>query len=162
MVTYWNRCPEIVWMPHPWNHTRPGWTWLWAAWSSGWQPYLWQGGWNSMIFEVLFNPGHSMILWFILCGFLDRTARQNCRSASEISACPVSGLLNLSGHLEYVLFSTFLWKKHKCRWFWVLSGMGWLSPKFSIKWWFIAEDNWSPKECTLKCYCCFGIFLLCN
>jgi len=23
---------------------------------------MWQGGWNSMIFEVLFNPGHSMIL----------------------------------------------------------------------------------------------------
>ena len=21
------------------------------------------GGWNEMIFEVLFNPGHSMILW---------------------------------------------------------------------------------------------------
>jgi len=22
-------------MPHPWRHSRPGWMWLWAAWSSG-------------------------------------------------------------------------------------------------------------------------------
>ena len=24
---------------HPWRHSRPGWMWLWAAWSGGgWQP----------------------------------------------------------------------------------------------------------------------------
>jgi len=23
-------------MPHPWRHSRPGWMWLWAAWSGGW------------------------------------------------------------------------------------------------------------------------------
>ena len=39
----------------------PGWMRLWAAWSAGWRPCPWQGGWNWMIFEVLFNPGHSMI-----------------------------------------------------------------------------------------------------
>jgi len=21
---------------HPWRHSRPGWMWLWAAWSAGW------------------------------------------------------------------------------------------------------------------------------
>ena len=26
--------------------SRPGRMWLWAAWSSGWQPCPWQGGWN--------------------------------------------------------------------------------------------------------------------
>jgi len=29
-------CPRRLWMPHPWRHSRPGWMWLWAAWSSGW------------------------------------------------------------------------------------------------------------------------------
>ena len=56
-------CPGRLWMPHPWRHSRPGWMWLWAAWSGGWQPCLWQGGWNSITFEVLFNPGHSVILY---------------------------------------------------------------------------------------------------
>ena len=27
-------------MPHPWRHSKPGWMWLWAAWSSGWQPCI--------------------------------------------------------------------------------------------------------------------------
>ena len=31
-------CPRRLWMPHPWRHPRPGWMWLWAAWSGGWQP----------------------------------------------------------------------------------------------------------------------------
>jgi len=40
---YWSRlptgtgCPERLWMPHPCRHSRPGWMWLWAAWSSGWK-----------------------------------------------------------------------------------------------------------------------------
>jgi len=25
-------------LPHPWMHSGPGWMWLWAAWSGGWQP----------------------------------------------------------------------------------------------------------------------------
>jgi len=25
-----------LWMPHPWRHSKPGWMWLWAAWSAGW------------------------------------------------------------------------------------------------------------------------------
>ena len=48
---------------------RQGWMGLWAiwssTWSSGWQPLLWQGGWNLMILEVPSNLSHSMILWFI-------------------------------------------------------------------------------------------------
>ena len=47
-------CPRRLWMPHPWRHSRPGWMWLWAAWSGG------------------FNPGHSMILWFYICVFATR------------------------------------------------------------------------------------------
>ena len=31
-------------MPHPWRHSRPGWMWLWAAWSGGWRPCTQQGG----------------------------------------------------------------------------------------------------------------------
>jgi len=44
---------------------------FWAAWSGGWRPCPWQGGWNDMIIVDLFNPGHSMILhWFSM--HLDR------------------------------------------------------------------------------------------
>jgi len=25
----------VLLMPYPWRHSRPGWMWLWAAWSSG-------------------------------------------------------------------------------------------------------------------------------
>jgi len=38
-------CPEKLWMPHPWRHSRPGWT-------RPWQPKLvggsqsMAGGWN--------------------------------------------------------------------------------------------------------------------
>ena len=56
-------CSRRLWMPHPWRHSRPDWIWLWAAWSGGWRPCTEQGGWNWMIIVVLFNPGHSMILW---------------------------------------------------------------------------------------------------
>jgi len=59
------RCPERLWMPHPCMHSRPGWMWLWATWAGGWRPCTWQGGWNETIFEVLFNPGHSVI--HLLC-----------------------------------------------------------------------------------------------
>jgi len=33
-----NRLPRRLWMPHPCRHSRPGWMWLWAAWSAGWRP----------------------------------------------------------------------------------------------------------------------------
>jgi len=36
-------CPRRLWMPHSWRHSRPGWMWLWAAWSGGWWPCAWQG-----------------------------------------------------------------------------------------------------------------------
>ena len=38
--------PESLWMPHPWQCSRPGWMGLWATWSSGRCPCPWQGGWN--------------------------------------------------------------------------------------------------------------------
>ena len=40
------------------------WMWLWAAWSGGWRPCTQQGGWNKMSIVGLFNPGHSVTLWF--------------------------------------------------------------------------------------------------
>ena len=36
VVTHWNRLPKEVVDAHPWRHSRPGWMWLWAAWSAGW------------------------------------------------------------------------------------------------------------------------------
>jgi len=59
-------CSEKLWMPHPWRCSRPGWMGPWATWSSSWQPYLWHGGWNLLIFEVPSNPSHLVTLWNIL------------------------------------------------------------------------------------------------
>jgi len=47
-VTHWTGCPRRLWVPHPCRHSRPGWMWLWAAWSAGWRPCTQQGvgtGW---------------------------------------------------------------------------------------------------------------------
>ena len=43
VMTHWTGCPRRLWMPHPWRHSRPGWMWLWAAWSAGWRPCTQQG-----------------------------------------------------------------------------------------------------------------------
>ena len=32
----------------------------WAIWSGGWEPCLWQAGWNMAITEVPSNPTHSV------------------------------------------------------------------------------------------------------
>ena len=74
-------CPRRLWVPHPWRHSRPGWMWLWAAWSGGWLPCIYsRGGWNMMIIMVLFNPGHSMILWNVkYCWKANVFAVQPCR-----------------------------------------------------------------------------------
>jgi len=37
-VRRWHCCPEKLWMPHPWWHTRPGWVGHWAACSGRGQP----------------------------------------------------------------------------------------------------------------------------
>ena len=44
VVTHRTGCPRRLWMPHPCRHSRPGWMWLWAALSSGWQPCTIAGG----------------------------------------------------------------------------------------------------------------------
>ena len=47
-------CPEMWWMPHPWRHSRSGWTGLWAAWSSCRCPCSLQGRWT-ITFKGLFQ-----------------------------------------------------------------------------------------------------------
>ena len=56
-------CPEKLWLPPPWQCSRPGWMGLWATLSSGRCPWSWQGWWNQIVFKVTSNPNHSMILW---------------------------------------------------------------------------------------------------
>jgi len=59
--THWTGCPRRLWMPHPWRHSRPGWMWLWAACSGGWQPCMKQGvetGW------CLRSSSTQAVLWF--------------------------------------------------------------------------------------------------
>ena len=51
-------------MPHPWKHSRPGWTALWATWSSGRCLCLLQGGWTRWPLKVASNPNYSMILFY--------------------------------------------------------------------------------------------------
>ena len=31
VVRHWHSCPEELWVPHPWRHSRPGWRGPWAA-----------------------------------------------------------------------------------------------------------------------------------
>ena len=62
----WNTgtgCPERQWRPHPWKHSRPVWTGLWATWSSWRCPSSLQGGWARWPLKVPSNPKHSMILY---------------------------------------------------------------------------------------------------
>ena len=64
---WWNTgtgCPERCFMPPPWKHSRPGWTGLWATWSSWRCPCSLQGGWTRWPLKVPSNPNYSMILWF--------------------------------------------------------------------------------------------------
>jgi len=55
-------CPEKLWLPPPWQCSRPGWSGLWAAWSGGRCPCPWQGAWDYMTFKTPSNAHHSMIL----------------------------------------------------------------------------------------------------
>jgi len=65
VVMHWNRLPsEVVDTPSLEAFTARLDVALDRACSSGWRPCPWQGGWKWMIFEVLFTPGHSVILWF--------------------------------------------------------------------------------------------------
>ena len=54
-------------MPHPWKHSRSGWTGLWATCSSWRCPCSLQGGWTRWPLKVPSNPNYSMILF---CGSL--------------------------------------------------------------------------------------------
>ena len=40
VVTHWNRLPKEAVDALLLEHLRPGWMWLWAAWSGGWQPCI--------------------------------------------------------------------------------------------------------------------------
>jgi len=56
-------CPERLWMLPLWRHSRPGWIGLWATWSSGKCPCLWQGfgtRWSSSSFQH--KPLHDISL----------------------------------------------------------------------------------------------------
>ena len=55
-------CPERWSMPHPWKHSRPGWTGLWATWSCWRCPCSLQGVWTRWSLKVLSNPNYSMFV----------------------------------------------------------------------------------------------------
>jgi len=46
VVRHWNRLPREAVAAPPWQCSRPDWTGLWAACSSGRCPCPRQGGWN--------------------------------------------------------------------------------------------------------------------
>jgi len=80
VVMHWTGCPRRLWMPHPWRHSRPGWMWLWAAWSAGWRPCTQQGvgtGWSLWSFST------QAILWFYL---IWNSPIQNCTPRADNKA----------------------------------------------------------------------------
>lgn len=46
VVRYWTTCAGKLWMPQPWQCSRPGWVRSWATWSTVKCPCSWQGGWD--------------------------------------------------------------------------------------------------------------------
>ena len=70
-----------------------------------------RGGWNSMTIVVLFNPGHSMILWYVPTFLLSWAKEQVLRAATgsinsetetALSAdCNITLLLSWSEHPEH-------------------------------------------------------------
>ena len=80
-------CPEKLWLPPPWQCSRPGWTGLWPTWSGGKCPCPWQGGCNEMICEVAPEPNHSVILW------LAKNRLQIVFGSIEESECGILGSL---------------------------------------------------------------------
>ena len=74
VVRPWPGCPERRSMLHSWVHFRPGWTGLWATWSSGRCLCSLQGGWTRCPWKVPSNPNHSGILRVAIAGtgFTDR------------------------------------------------------------------------------------------
>ena len=80
-------CPKRLWMPHPWRHKRPGWMWLWAAWSGGWRPCTWQGvetGWSLWSFST------QAILWFYDCMTIIFQKAKYCLFLSPSLSWPLS------------------------------------------------------------------------
>lgn len=57
-------CLEKLWMPHCWKCSRSGWMELWATWCNRY-PFPWHQGWTGWSWKVLFNPNHSIFLWFL-------------------------------------------------------------------------------------------------
>ena len=53
-------------MPHPWKHSRSGWTGLWTTWPRWRCPCSLQGHWTRRPLKVPSNSNYCMILWFII------------------------------------------------------------------------------------------------
>lgn len=49
----------------PWNCSRQGWMGLWEICSRGRCPCPWQWGWNWVVWKILLNSNHSMILCLV-------------------------------------------------------------------------------------------------
>jgi len=131
----WNTgtgCPEKQWRPHPWKHSRPGWTALWVTWSSWRYPCLLQEGWARWPLKIPSNPKHSMILftWKILgisCqGFFlyplfynqtisDRIRLKlavtfSCSTFSSSTSCLFSQKFSSDMNSTWTLFPKMLWE----------------------------------------------------
>jgi len=64
VMKHWNRLPREAVEAPSLETFKADWTGLWATWSSWRWPWSLQGGWARWPLKVLFNPKHSMILWF--------------------------------------------------------------------------------------------------
>lgn len=89
---------------------------LWATWPSAGSPCPWEVGENYLIFKVLSNPNHSLILWFCVTVMMG----MNMKQGRDPGQCPLltrlqtrtplyqTGLKQVcnSGHLHCSAFSS--------------------------------------------------------
>jgi len=94
-------CQERCWVPHPWRHSRPGWTELWATWSSCRCPCSLQGSWTRWPLKVPSNSNDSMISYKWLLIWVDSHCKENHQQQNPQPTTPSAGRFK-SPNLEAV------------------------------------------------------------
>ena len=101
-------------MPPPWQCSRPGWTGLWAAWSSGRHPCPRQRGWNKMICKVP-SSLHCSMIWHVPSSPAAPCCWRLPTAQTHADVCEPPLGAGLAKWIKFEVKSTILFhKKHNC------------------------------------------------